>query len=86
MSGCVNEIRYDKVDEVINYLLGTCKSLVEGLAACGISELNDRELEYLDSEIFECDACGWWSETCERNLLNGDAICDDCLDMEVNQD
>lgn len=32
------------------------------------------------------EGCGWWEEVCDRNDLNGDALCSDCLDMEVYQD
>lgn len=81
-----DNLRRDKMNELIEYLLGSCKSLQTGMDACGIDELTSKEEEYLDSEIFLCDSCGWWEEVSERNDLNGDALCNDCLDAEVHED
>lgn len=77
-----------RIDKLIQYLLGSCKSFDEGCADLGFSadELSMEELEVLDEQIFCCDACGWWEETCDKNDLGGDALCSDCLDDEVHQD
>ncbi len=77
-----------QVSDLVQYLIGTCHSLAEGCAACGFEEeeLTPEMLQAIDEEIFQCNGCGWWEEVCDRNDLNGDALCSDCLDMEVHQD
>jgi len=77
-----------QVSDLVQYLIGTCHSLAEGCTACGFEEeeLTPEMLQAIDEEIFQCNGCGWWEEVCDRNDLNGDALCSDCLDMEVHQD
>lgn len=84
----LNDIQKIRVCDLVQYLLGTNHSLAEGCEACGFSEeeLTEEMLQSLDEQIFQCSGCGWWEEICERNDLDGDALCDDCLDMEVHQD
>lgn len=67
------------IENIINNLLGTKQSLT-GLL------LTKEELNILNERIFQCDGCGWWCETSERNDLCGDALCEDCLYLEVHQD
>lgn len=76
------------VCNITTYLLGSCKSMAEALAAHGYDEdaLTLEVLQAIDEEIFQCDGCGWWEEICDKNDLSGDALCSDCVDMEVHQD
>ncbi len=84
----LSDIQKVQVSDLVQYLIGTCHSLAEGCAACGFEEeeLTPEMLQAIDEEIFQCNGCGWWEEVCDRNDLNGDALCSDCLDMEVHQD
>lgn len=68
-----------RIDLVVDYLLGTCSFLDQALQVFNIDALTDDEENYLFSEIFCCDSCGWWSETCEANNIYGELICDDCF-------
>lgn len=60
------------MDEVIEYLQGTCKSIDEALNECLDDEevqwMSDVENEmefcgFIDERIFNCARCGWWCET-----------------------
>jgi len=70
------------INELIDYLQGTCKSLEEGCQEVfGISsdELTVKETNDLDMAIFLCEECGWWFEISEMSdELNGEQICNDC--------
>lgn len=70
---------------VAEYLVGTAKSLEEGIAACDLPEDlidNSAFLGAIDDAIFMCERCGWWCEQYEanENPNGGDDICDDCKD------
>ena len=63
-------------NRIVEHYQGTCNSL----------ECEDREfLEYqnltdrFDGDIFLCETCGWWCETCEEDE-NGN--CNDCAEAE----
>lgn len=77
-----------RIDKIIEELLGTSQSLENVCNYFGISvkDLIENEIKEIDEEIFQCDGCGWWCETSERNDLCGDALCEDCLLLEVHQD
>lgn len=70
-----------RIQELIDTLQGTCKSLEQGCQDCGFTEdsLTSSELEDLDAEIFLCESCGWWYERSEESERNeGDCIeCDE---------
>lgn len=57
-----------KIQEKINELLGTCKTL-------NIEDFSIEELSLLDEQIFLCDTCGWWCEVEEQSENNN---CSDC--------
>ncbi len=81
----------EKVDELIEYLQGTCHSLFEGCVACEFSEedLTLDQFNEIDSRIFSCDNCGWWYERCEEgmNAPDGYTMCESCCnELEEEED
>lgn len=68
-----------RIEILIEYLQGTCKSFSEGCIECGINEdnLTIEELGDFDSELFCCADCDWWYESCEES---DDGICYNCAD------
>lgn len=65
-------------EEIADYLMGTCKSLDDAL-----EELDSEGADTiafcldLDSRIFCCEVCSWWSEISD---MASDMICMDCED------
>lgn len=75
----------DKREQIIYDLNGTCKSLHQALIEHDAEELEDNEdfLTYLDSQIFMCETCNWWSDLSEvAPSDNGELICNDCWEEE----
>ena len=64
--------------ELIEYLQGTCKTLIEGCEDLGfeLEDLSDDDLMLIDSEIFLCETCGWWYEICDQ--IGGENECENC--------
>lgn len=60
-------------------LEGTCKSLNEQLQNSypDMDEdyLTEEDYAYIDSQIFRCEACGWWYFVDE---MVQDGLCPDC--------
>ena len=79
---------FDKIGELVTYLLNTSMSLEQGLRDLGYEEeMTEDELTELNTYIFQCAECGYWCEVCEANTnYYGDLICVDCLNMDVYQD
>lgn len=66
---------FDSIDELIEALQGSCYDLdTEGLT--------DKELEYIDENIFICVSCGWWCESGDYNSeaceATGEDVCSEC--------
>jgi len=69
-----------KVWEIIERYQGTCNSMddedrdwLEGNDMC----------DYFDGELFECEMCGWWYETCEQaDDVTHMQMCEGCHDEE----
>lgn len=79
----------EKIDEIIDYLQGTCKSFDEAvklIADVDCSNLSIDSLSEIDQHIFLCDECGWWHDTSESNDYYGDNLCDSCLDDRVDEE
>jgi hypothetical protein len=74
---------FDKIKELIECLMGTCKSFTDGCNDCGIeeSEISEEEHEMIDNEIFLCDTCGWWLELSE---MSHDG--ENCLDCSTDEE
>lgn len=73
-------------DEIVQHLNGSCNSLTQTLDLFGAEYLEDdmEFLEYLDSEIFCCETCGWWSELSELGHNESAQTCIDC-EREENE-
>ena len=76
----------NQIDELIEYLQGSCKSLQEGVYACfeldDIDDISQNQHFQIDNAIFLCDCCGWWCEggdwaDPESHEYDGD-ICSSC--------
>ena len=58
---------------IIENLQGTCGTLDDAVSGAFEDEnmdsfsLTKEEMEYLDSEIFLCEDCGWWFEVCDKS-------------------
>jgi len=71
----------DLWDQVIQSLQGTCDTLYSALEYYEVQHLEDNLefLQYLDSQIFLCDDCGWWCEISEESgESDTDLVCYDC--------
>lgn len=72
------------IEILINNLRGTCNSMEQVMDDLypemdWMVDATKEELEGLDSEIFQCEECGWWCEQhemCDDN--SGDWVCRDC--------
>lgn len=73
--------------EVIDDLLGSCDSLHSVLNSYGFTDddMTSQNYQRLDEEIFCCDSCGWWCESCEEHEHNGDRVCDDCNEDDEDE-
>lgn len=70
------------LDELINSLRGSSDSLDNALNRLFDKEFDSMSIDdslYLDSQIFQCETCGWWCDICEMSENeNDDWICEDC--------
>lgn len=69
-----------QINELIEHLNGSCKTLEEGIKTILGEEYTENDLsgenqDQIDQEIFLCHNCGWWYEV-EAQGENGD--CEDC--------
>ena len=76
----MSEERRKILDNIIQDLRGTCQVLDEVAAYWGAGELSIEDLEYIETEIFLCEGCGWWCELCEQHYEDGEPLCQDCWD------
>lgn len=67
------------IDEIIEYLRGTCKSESEAADAFGISEDEVLDAVVNTDEIERCDGCSWWYEKEELVEVDAENLCNDCL-------
>ena len=69
------------LEELIDYIQGTCKSLFETCMELGFEEddLTIGQLEELDNAYTCCPSCGWWVES---SRMQTDEECDDCYEGE----
>ena len=79
----------EQIDELINYLQGSCISfdtaLMELFNIKSFTDLDNKNLEEIDSHIFECDSCGWWYDLGEQsNEVEEDSVCTSCEDEYLN--
>jgi hypothetical protein len=67
-----------KTAKLIDYLVGTCNSLDNGIFVVGIPE-DQVDYAMLDEAIFCCEECNWWSETWEMSTAR-EGYCSECQD------
>ncbi len=80
-----NDENKARMSKVADYLLGTCKSVDEGIQDefgedVELQDIDIKLLKELDDIAFCCEACGWWSEISMAAEDGG--ICTDCEDDE----
>jgi hypothetical protein len=63
--------------ELIEYLIGTCQSLDEGMSTLEIEDEELIDLEMIDDQMFRCEECSWW---CEAGTWSEwqDGVCNEC--------
>lgn len=78
-----NTIPSASIDEIIEDLRGTCKSLDEACHAHSINydDLTMADHQKIDGEIFECNRCNWWCTIDEQSeKFEDELVCTDCED------
>lgn len=75
----------EKLEQVGEYLRGSCKSIGEAIDALELGDDIDEstlEADLLDVETELCSHCGWWHEVCELKFSEerGGALCEQCCD------
>lgn len=79
------KISNDQFEKIINYLQGSCMNMEEAIHHItenddSVDEMSmtEEQTNALYAEIFLCDACGWWFETCEACNETDDCGGTDC--------
>ncbi|MFJ3685513.1 hypothetical protein [Pseudomonas sp. NPDC090208] len=82
-------IERKQLEQVGEYLRGTCKQICEAITALELGDLDESQLEadLLEVETELCVQCNWWHEVCELQYSeeNGGGLCSQCceeLDIE----
>ncbi len=78
--------RQDLLDKIIADLRGTCQNLEEVAEYWKAGELSLADLQYIESEVFQCEGCGWWCSTWEQHDTGYGILCDDCFNEEMEED
>jgi hypothetical protein len=72
---------------VVDFLQGTAMTLSSALETLypGMDEddLTQDDHSNLDELIFNCETCGWWCETSERDE---ESNCEDCSELKEDED
>jgi len=75
-----------KLNELITYLQGTCKTLSEATEEIHDDltedDLTDEDKAIIDQEIFQCADCSWWYEVAEMSGDEDETICSNCYGGE----
>jgi hypothetical protein len=82
-----------QVQEVADHIVGTVKSITQGLADCDIHieadgkrqiateyDLSTETLVAFDDLLFVCDMCGWICDVDERSKDEDESTCAECYD------
>lgn len=77
-------IGIDKIHELADNLVGTCDNIDSVMRDLNIDfdDVSDEEWAAFDELVFACDNCGWWCDTFEKNVIEGEILCDDCKDID----
>jgi len=85
-----NKITDADIQNIIDYLQGTCMTLQAACQAYGYEEedLTTEQLETIDQEIFLCTSCGWWHEQGEssEHSPDGENYCIECGNDEEDEE
>lgn len=69
------------IREVIEQLKGSCDDIDSALPdRMDLEDLTNDDYIAIDTEIFQCEQCGWWCEICEQ--AEDSEICEDCKNDE----
>ena len=87
----MSKVTQEQLDQLIENLKGTMSSIDQEANQLGFEEddLTIEQLEYLDSEIFCCEECGWWCSIGDLALGASnltDMVCEDCAALDVDVD
>lgn len=79
------KIEREQLEQVGEYLRGSCKSVGAAIAALELGDdvdENQLEADLLEVETELCVHCGWWHEVCELQYSedNGGGLCEQCCD------
>ena len=77
---------WEMVMSICEDLQGTCQSLMESCEKHNIDELEVIHLNWIEQEIYLCDACGWWYEAGDDCDYDGETFCGDCHRETINED
>lgn len=72
-----------KINELIEYLQGSCDTLDEGVNVIlgeeySSEDLSKQNVEQIDNEIFLCSVCVWWFEVSEMSEEESESTCVEC--------
>lgn len=73
----------EKLEQVGEYLRGSCKSVGEAIEALELGvDIDESSLEedLLDVDTELCAHCGWWHEVCDLEFSekHGGGLCEQC--------
>lgn len=77
-----------QIEELAATLEGTCLDLSQG---CSRIEINEDEITQeqwvmFDDLVYQCP-CGWWIEDSETHTnKDGERVCDDCYELEQEEE
>ena len=88
MSGAKYLLSQEELNELIAYLLGSCKSvdealndITEGKVESAYEVDNEDEMySQIDQVTFECVQCGWWCEAGDYAEVQDNPCGDICTD------
>jgi hypothetical protein len=63
------------IEELINHLMGSSDS-----ACVELDHYTAEECELFYTSVFNCTGCGWWCDFDERNIVNDEEVCDQCVE------
>ncbi|ENM3073095.1 hypothetical protein ACR3H8_20210 [Pseudomonas aeruginosa] len=79
------KIERNQLEQVGEYLRGTCKSIGEAIDALELGD--DVDESQLEADLLEVDTelcvhCSWWHEVCELQYSeeHGGGLCEQCCD------
>lgn len=79
----MNSLTDTQIDELVDYLRGSCQSITAALYS--LFDIDDEDIITLrqngiiDDNIFNCATCGWWCDAGEYSEnITDELICFDC--------